>query len=110
MDRTEIIQNYLEKNPEVSFKKFQKDMPRVKVTGQYFYYLRKKFRGGDTGRKKSITRNTVFLTLFTKDATNTSQEAKDLLQEFLTVLNLKRKARFEMVEYVNHTIEIREAQ
>jgi hypothetical protein len=110
MDRTEIIQNYLEKNPDVSFKEFKKDMPKVKVTGQYFYYLRKKFRGSDSGRKRGITRSSVFLTLFTKDATNTSQEAKDLLQEFLTVLNQKRKARLELVEYVNHTIEIREAQ
>lgn len=107
MDRTQAIKDYLGKNQEASFREFKSDMPKIKVTGQYFYSIRKNLRGG-IGRK---SRNPVYISFFTKDSKDLSPESKALLQEFILVLNERKKTRMEIVEYANpQKLEVREAQ
>ena len=105
MDRTVTIRNYLEKNPEASYKDFKRDV-KVKVTGQYFYFIRKKLRGDTAGGRKS--RNRIYVSLFLTE--KPTPEALKLLKEFIEVMNSRKKSCMELVEYANSKIEVREMQ
>jgi hypothetical protein len=109
MNKTKIIKNYLENNPEATYAEFKESGPKTAVSGQYFYAVRKNLRGG-IGRR---TKNPIYVAVFSRESSSISPDAKALLQEFLSVLNTRKKSRLELVEYTQitpHTLEVREAQ
>lgn len=114
-----IVAELVLKNPQVNYSQIIKKHP-LKMSDAMFYQFRKNVNNyldvaknlrSEVERRTYTRKKGIYTTVYEREVNGSlSQEAKDLLLDFIETLNSNRMAKFELIEitYPTPVIEVRE--
>jgi hypothetical protein len=122
IDQTKLMMDYINKHPTATWSQYMAETNKKAACSDAYYYMRRREVHGlsrpapvpsknpVTGRRSYVRSNSgLYHTIWSYPTEKLNQEARDVLNDFVTHLNNMKRARFEIIELkIPPVIEVRE--